>query len=354
MKKYLLLSLAAAFLLPLSVEAATPRHLYGRIVLEVERHGEAWYVHPQTGELSFLGRPSDALNLMRRVGLGITNENLFRIARPEDTTNDVAFARTLAGRILLQVEDRGEAWYVHPESLKRYYLGRPADALSLLRTQGLGVSKTTMATLTISPEYSNAQGMLSRAKQLAVVETKPAQNPGESMVEGMKRMAKGNAVVYMIELKSPLSTDEHGYVAAGTYYVGNLSGLMTADQYVQSPEYLEVMGMDVVAQQILSQVLQIQTGLEWWKADIGGYPVSEEVVDLPGGKKTTFTKEHGFFGSESDNTVYFSIQPFAGFEYTYSSLDEGANYILTFTLPASVGGFESGQYILTPVGITKQ
>lgn len=34
----------------------------------------------------------------------------------------------LTGRILLQVESHGEAWYVNQTNLKRYYLGRPSDA----------------------------------------------------------------------------------------------------------------------------------------------------------------------------------------------------------------------------------
>lgn len=354
MKKYLFAAIAVLFFLPISVDAATPKNLYGRIVLEVERHGEAWYIHPQTGVLYFLGRPSDALALMRTQGLGITNENLFRIARPEDAQNDVAFAKSLAGRILLQVEDRGEAWYVHPVSLQRFYLGRPSDALSLLRTQGLGISKATMATLTISPEYKAAQAVLARAKQLVAAEPKPVVNIGESVVEGMTRTAKGDAVVYRFVLNSPVSSDEYGYLTAGTYYLGNITGLMNGDQYLQSQEYLAVIDKAAVSQQILGQIIQIQTGLEWFYSDIGGYPVSETVVDLPGGKETFFSKEHGFFGTAADKTVYFRVHPFAAFGYTYSSLDEGASYVLTFTLPATVGGFESGQYILTPLGITKQ
>jgi hypothetical protein len=195
---------------------------------------------------------------------------------------------------------------------------------------------------------------LARAKQLLAAEKKPAVNPGESIVEGLKRVAKGDVVVYVIDLSSPLSTDEHGYVGVGTYYLGSVTGLMTQDAYAQSQEYLAIIDKAAISQQILSQVIQIQTGLELWYADIGGYPVSETVVDLPAGKTTIFSKEHGFFGAETDSTVYFSVHPFAGFGYTYTSIDDGANYVLSFTLPADVGGFTAGQYIVTPAGITKQ
>ncbi len=45
---------------------------------------------------------------------------------------DNNFTNTQKGKILLQVEGNGEAWYVNPEDSKRYFLGRPSEALRLL------------------------------------------------------------------------------------------------------------------------------------------------------------------------------------------------------------------------------
>ncbi len=45
---------------------------------------------------------------------------------------DNAFAEGLKGRILLQVENEGEAWYVGMDA-KKYYLGKPADAFRIMR-----------------------------------------------------------------------------------------------------------------------------------------------------------------------------------------------------------------------------
>lgn len=42
-------------------------------------------------------------------------------------------ANRLAGQILLQVEQHGEAWYIDPETTQRYFLGRAADAYALMR-----------------------------------------------------------------------------------------------------------------------------------------------------------------------------------------------------------------------------
>ena len=48
--------------------------------------------------------------------------------------------RRLSGRILLAVESRGEAYYVNPLDLKLYYLSRPADAFKIMKNLSLGIS----------------------------------------------------------------------------------------------------------------------------------------------------------------------------------------------------------------------
>lgn len=58
----------------------------------------------------------------------------------------------LSGYILLQVEAKGEAWYVYPTNDNRYYLGRPADAFNLMKTLALGVKHDVIANTDIFPE----------------------------------------------------------------------------------------------------------------------------------------------------------------------------------------------------------
>ncbi|MBI4272665.1 hypothetical protein HY621_02330 [Candidatus Uhrbacteria bacterium] len=172
---------------------------FGRILLEVEKKGEAWYVNPHTGNRAYLGRPDDAFSLMRSMGIGIATKDLNRI--PIENSNldqggdsdsdalsddverafgtdpqnsdtdgdgyvdgvevrngyspvgagkfpaDIGFTKKQAGKILLQVEQNGEAWYVHPKELKRYYLGRPAYAFDVMRKTGLGISNVDIATI---------------------------------------------------------------------------------------------------------------------------------------------------------------------------------------------------------------
>ncbi len=59
---------------------------------------------------------------------------------PGKITVDMNFTNRVSGRIFIQVERNGEAWYVHPVDKRRYYLGRPVEALGIMRTLSLGIS----------------------------------------------------------------------------------------------------------------------------------------------------------------------------------------------------------------------
>ena len=100
--------------------------------MQVESHGEAWYVNPDNEKRYYLGRPADAFRIMRELGLGISNKDF-------NSFNGYA-PRRLSGKILLKVEDKGQAYYVNPVDLKMYYLGRPADAFRIMRELGLGMA----------------------------------------------------------------------------------------------------------------------------------------------------------------------------------------------------------------------
>ena len=106
--------------------------LKGRVLLQVESNGEAWYVDPRDEKRHFLGRPDDAFDLMRSLGLGINNSDF-------DSFDNYAPSR-LSGRIILKVEDYGKAYYVNPDDLKMHYLGRPTDAFNIMRELGLGIT----------------------------------------------------------------------------------------------------------------------------------------------------------------------------------------------------------------------
>ncbi len=125
-----------------SIKANIANNLSGRILLSVEEKGEAWYVNPLDLKRYYLGRPTDAFSIMRTLGLGISNSDWEKLEREGET---LEMSKKYAGRILLQVEQNGEAWYINPLDLKKHYLGRPADAFEIMRTLGLGISRQNLA-----------------------------------------------------------------------------------------------------------------------------------------------------------------------------------------------------------------
>jgi len=107
--------------------------MVGRILLQVEKSGRSWYVYPGDRMRYFLGRPADAFNLMRKLGLGVKHDYIKKYMNN-------TFPTTVSGKILLDVEDSGKAYYINPADKKSYYLGRPADAFQVMRKLGLGIS----------------------------------------------------------------------------------------------------------------------------------------------------------------------------------------------------------------------
>lgn len=53
--------------------------LKGRILLQAESHHEAWYVNPLDGKRYYLKDSEEALRIMKKFGLGITNSDLEKI-----------------------------------------------------------------------------------------------------------------------------------------------------------------------------------------------------------------------------------------------------------------------------------
>ncbi len=117
----------------------------GRILLQVEDKGQAWYVLPDSGERVFLGRPADAFRIMRDFGLGVSEKNF--------KSWQGIFPDHLAGRIVLRVEAKGEAYYLDPMSTRLFYLGRPSDAFALMRKVGLGIKTEDLALIKIKKDY---------------------------------------------------------------------------------------------------------------------------------------------------------------------------------------------------------
>lgn len=177
--------------------------LKGKILLQVESHGEAWYVNPLDSRRYYMGRPDDAFQLMRSLGLGITNTDLAKVAQPQDVfiaPYDTGFAETVSGRILLQVEENGEAWYVNPDDYRRYFLGRPADAFEIMRSLGLGISNTDLSSIAeahdVSIPSSSKQGADSTLSEESEITDAVTLDTGNAMIttDGSYRYITSNGI----------------------------------------------------------------------------------------------------------------------------------------------------------------
>ena len=113
-----------------SLDINFSRRQSGLIFLEIQKKGEAWYVNPLNYQRYYLGRPADAFFVMKSLGLGVKHQVI----------EGGIFSDRLAGRILIDVEDKGKAYYISPKSKKAYYLGRPQDAFRVMRELGVGIS----------------------------------------------------------------------------------------------------------------------------------------------------------------------------------------------------------------------
>lgn len=140
MKKiYVLLTIALLLFPPLtSLKAGTlSDNLKGKILLQVQAHGEAWYVNPKDGLRYYMANGNEAYNIMRNLGVGITNTDLDKMK-----TNK-SFAKKNSGKIFLQVQSHGEAYYIDFNGIA-HYLKDGTAAYTIMRELGLGITNPNL------------------------------------------------------------------------------------------------------------------------------------------------------------------------------------------------------------------
>lgn len=193
MKKYYILFIILFFLIPLRTESSMlPYLLRGHFLLDVENNGLAWYVDMENGLRHEIRNTNDVHNLLNKFGRGVSNENLAKIpiavdsrlvkidsdgdglddrlerAIGTDPYNpdtdgdgfpdglevlnhfdplgpgrlpiDFEFSASLAGQILLQVEDNGEAWYLSPVDNLRYFIADYNELFKIIEILAIGIS----------------------------------------------------------------------------------------------------------------------------------------------------------------------------------------------------------------------
>ncbi|PIT93712.1 hypothetical protein COU00_02725 [Candidatus Falkowbacteria bacterium CG10_big_fil_rev_8_21_14_0_10_43_11] len=176
-----------------TIDKKLTKRLAGRILLQVQDNGQAWYVEPTSQVRYYLADGARAYGALRKFGLGITNADLKKIPvgieqrfldtdtdsdgladkleeglgtdiNKTDTDSDgvsdydevvknntnplgtgkltysSSLINRLKGRIVLQVQSKGEAWYINPVDGKRYYLKDGGAAYQIMRFLSLGIT----------------------------------------------------------------------------------------------------------------------------------------------------------------------------------------------------------------------
>ena len=117
------------------IDKSLTKKLKGRILLQVEEHGQAWYVCPKDEKKYYMANGNEAYNIMRNFGVGITNLDLDKIK------NDKNFAKKHSGKIFLQIEAHGEAYYIDIDG-NTHYLKNGDAAYTAMRNLGLGITNS--------------------------------------------------------------------------------------------------------------------------------------------------------------------------------------------------------------------
>jgi len=134
-----------------------PSRLLGRILLQVQNHGEAWYVRKSDAKRYYMSDGQSAYEMMRSFGLGISDEDLAKIPKAQNVAelnqsssvcDKNSIANRLKGDILLQVQQHGEAWYVDPVKCRAIYLKDGDSAYEIMRLLGLGITNADLEKIT--------------------------------------------------------------------------------------------------------------------------------------------------------------------------------------------------------------
>jgi uncharacterized protein YkwD len=165
-----------------AAECGLGQKLSGRILIQTQANGEAWYVSPRDLTRVYLGRPDDAFVLMREQALGISEKDfaVWQKALPD----------RYRGYILLRAEAEGQAYYANPLTEELCYLGRPDDAFALMRQAGLGITDKDLDNIRIAPVLSLSADL--QKSQEASVAARPvrliaAKEPLQSVPQAVEK-----------------------------------------------------------------------------------------------------------------------------------------------------------------------
>jgi hypothetical protein len=143
---FLLLPLLAAIsATPAMAASASLATLFqGTILLQVQSHGEAWYVNPKDLKRYYMKDGNVAYQMMRSFGQGISEPDFAKLSG-----GNLTLLKRFKGSIILRVNLHGEAYYINPKDLSVTYLKDGAAAYELMRKSGLGIATSDLEKISV-------------------------------------------------------------------------------------------------------------------------------------------------------------------------------------------------------------
>ncbi|MFH0873457.1 MAG: hypothetical protein V1846_01305 [Candidatus Komeilibacteria bacterium] len=224
-------------------------------------------------------------------------------------TVDTKLVNKLKGRILLQVQQHGEAWYVNPTDGKRYYMKDGAAAYEMLRKFGQGITDTDISKIPVgSLDGSPA------SQSLPVSNSVPAASPNISTtkIDGLTAIrfsggtwdnwdadvendgpvfdlvyldSQGNIITNDITTKLPITADVKLYASSGPLAIKNklvFSAHYSANQIILGSIYPRI--------RVPKEQMSINPSVDY------KYGAAEVTIQTP---------EQGAFSSRSDFVVLY-------------------------------------------------
>lgn len=180
----------------------------GDLLLQVEGNGEVWYVDPITGKKYYFKDGDSAYKAMQAFGLGISSQDLAKIPVGTDSKTidqdtdadgvadstesaigtdpknpdsdadgftdgqelansysptgqskmpvDSSLQQRLKGRIVIDVNNKGGAWYINPKDGKRYFLGNGAQAYKIMKYLSVGATNNDLRKIDVGELQTDA------------------------------------------------------------------------------------------------------------------------------------------------------------------------------------------------------
>ncbi len=141
---------------------------------------QAWYIYPGNGQRFYLGNAERGLPVLERLGKEVGTGELAKLPLADSgLAGDITYQRSLAGYTVVQNTPQQGMWYIHPQSLKRYYLNSTQDFAHLISRFGVTLATAELALFPLATSFPNTVANTtvtspssSRSYQYKTVQTK--------------------------------------------------------------------------------------------------------------------------------------------------------------------------------------